>query len=72
MVTECKAKLDQLAVGQDAFIDQRLADLANSHASAMNQLNQADSDDGYQLGSEQGNGDTDDLSNVYIYIYIYI
>ena len=65
VVTECKAKLDEIAVGQDAFIDQRLSDLANSHASAMNQLNQADSDDDYQLGSEQGNGDTDDLSNIY-------
>ena len=63
VVIECKAKLDELSVGQDASIDQRLADLAKSHTSAMNQLNQVDSDDDFQAGS--GIGDEADSSNVY-------
>ena len=64
---ECKARLDELSISQDAGIDEKIAELAASHASAMSQLNVPDSDEELEQRDDDntGNGSSDDLEGVY-------
>ena len=69
---EYKIRLDELSVNIDSEIDERIADLAASHASAMSQLNVPDSEDeanaaadAHLLEDDNAAGNSDDFEGVY-------
>ena len=64
VVLDSKARLDELLIGHDTSIDQQLAEMAQTHASAINQLQQysVDDDDLADLGNV---GDEADSYDVY-------
>ena len=69
---ELKIRLDELSVNIDSEIDERIADLAASHASAMSQLNVPDSEDeadaaadAHPLEDDNAAGNSDDFEGVY-------
>ena len=63
VVLDSKARLDELLIGNDTSLDQQLAEMAQTHANAINQLQQFSVDDD-EL-ADLGNGDDADSYDVY-------
>jgi len=63
VVLDSKAKLDELLIGHDTSTDQQLAEMAQTHANSINQLQQFSVDDDDL--ADLGNGDDADSYDVY-------